>query len=53
MNKLWVNHQYNFDNIPNALLTLFVISTYDNWGVMLKIAQNSDSELIVFYFFLI
>jgi len=27
----WVNNDYNFDNILNALITLFVISTTEGW----------------------
>lgn len=27
----WVNHQYNFDNLFEALMALFVVSTKDGW----------------------
>ena len=47
MNRVWKNHPFNFDNIHNAILTLFVISTYDNWGVILNIAINSNKNLSV------
>jgi Ion transport protein len=29
---LWVNRVLNFDNMPNALVTLFVMSTTAGWG---------------------
>jgi len=40
--KLWVTNDLNFENIWNALLTLFVIATFDNWISLLHIARNSD-----------
>ena len=27
----WINQQYNFDNIFNALMALFVLSSKDGW----------------------
>eukprot|EP00794_Sanderia_malayensis_P008910 gene8910-9862_t len=27
----WVNYQYNFDDLPMALIALFVVSTKDGW----------------------
>ena len=29
---LWINRVYNFDNIMNALITLFVMATTAGWG---------------------
>ncbi|CAD8208793.1 unnamed protein product [Paramecium pentaurelia] len=43
-NKTWVNFKHNFDNITMAIPTLFTVSTFDGWGEMLQIAQNSDSR---------
>lgn len=28
----WIIYPYNFDNIANGLLTLFVIASLDGWG---------------------
>lgn len=39
---------YNFDNIYNAFITLFVISTYDGWNEIMSVAVNSDLEINVF-----
>ena len=27
----WINHKYNFDNLGNALMSLFVLSSKDGW----------------------
>lgn len=27
----WVNHRYNFDNLGQALMSLFVLSSKDGW----------------------
>lgn len=40
--RIWVINDFNFENIWNALLTLFVIATFDNWINILHIARNSD-----------
>jgi hypothetical protein len=29
---LWDSRVYNFDNIPNALVTLFAMATNSGWG---------------------
>lgn len=47
MNKKWMIFTYNFDNIYNAFITLFVISTYDGWNEIMSVAVNSDLEINV------
>ncbi|CAK82706.1 unnamed protein product (macronuclear) [Paramecium tetraurelia] len=42
-NRTWVNFKHNFDNITMAIPTLFTVSTFDGWGEMLQIAENSDN----------
>jgi hypothetical protein len=32
---LWVNRTFNFDNMPNALITLFTMSTTAGWSEMM------------------
>lgn len=27
----WINHRYNFDNLGQALMSLFVLSSKDGW----------------------
>ncbi|CAD8191236.1 unnamed protein product [Paramecium pentaurelia] len=39
--RQWINFKFNFDNITIALPTLFVISTFDGWGEILQVAENS------------
>ncbi|CAD8125822.1 unnamed protein product [Paramecium sonneborni] len=43
-NRTWVNFKHNFDNITMAIPTLFTVSTFDGWGEMLQIAQNSHNK---------
>lgn len=38
----WVRNDLNFDSIPDALISLFVIATFDNWIYILDLARNSD-----------
>ncbi len=42
MGKKWIVYPYNFDNIFNAMLTLFVLSTYDILPDTVNIAFNSN-----------
>lgn len=34
-NGTWINYKHNYDNITQALPTLFIISTFDGWGVIM------------------
>ena len=49
-NELWINYRYNFDNIFNAMITLFVVSTMDGWDEIMNIAANSDISKNVLFF---
>ena len=40
----WKIYDNNFDNIFNALLSLFVLSTFDNWYETMNVAVNSHNE---------
>lgn len=61
MGKEWKNFPYNFDNIINAMQTLFVVSSLEGWPDILKAALDANSEdegpiennntWAVFYFF--
>lgn len=37
----WIEYRHNFDNILEALPTLFLISTLDGWGEHFQICFNS------------
>ncbi|CAD8181015.1 unnamed protein product [Paramecium pentaurelia] len=39
--RQWINFKHNFDNITIALPTLFVVSTFDGWGEIMQVAENS------------
>ncbi|CAD8125783.1 unnamed protein product [Paramecium sonneborni] len=43
-NKTWINYKHNFDNITVAIPTLFVVSTFDGWGEILQVAENSQTD---------
>ena len=51
--KSWIIHQNNFEDIFNALLTLYIVSTYDHLGVIVNVAINSNDENIVYFIILI
>ncbi|KAG5282161.1 hypothetical protein AALO_G00052880 [Alosa alosa] len=40
----WINNDYNFDNIFNAMLALFTVSTLEGWPELLYKAIDSDKE---------
>jgi hypothetical protein len=29
--RQWSNAKFHFDNVPNALLTLFTVATFEGW----------------------
>ncbi|CAD8187071.1 unnamed protein product [Paramecium octaurelia] len=41
LGKEWRVYKHNFDNITTAMPTLFIISTFDGWGSILWVSQNS------------
>ncbi|MCI4380806.1 hypothetical protein PGIGA_G00244170 [Pangasianodon gigas] len=40
----WVNSDFNFDNVLNAMLTLYTVSTFEGWPELLYRAIDSDAE---------
>ena len=34
-NGTWITYKHNYDNITQALPTLFVVSSFDGWGSIL------------------
>ncbi|XP_076859962.1 calcium channel, voltage-dependent, L type, alpha 1S subunit, b [Brachyhypopomus gauderio] len=40
----WVNGDFNFDNVLNAMLALFTVSTLEGWPELLYKAVDSDAE---------
>jgi hypothetical protein len=31
MNRLWLKNDFNFDNVADAMVSLFVVSTFEGW----------------------
>ncbi|CAD8054707.1 unnamed protein product [Paramecium primaurelia] len=44
--RKWINYKHNFDNITIALPTLFVVSTFDGWGEIMQVAENSRQSIL-------
>ncbi|CAD8084110.1 unnamed protein product [Paramecium sonneborni] len=40
----WIIHLYNFDNLGNAMLTLYRITACDEWVYICQVCLNSRSE---------
>jgi hypothetical protein len=38
----WINYKHNYDNVVEAMSTLFIISTFDGWGYILQISWNAQ-----------
>ncbi|TNN10238.1 Voltage-dependent L-type calcium channel subunit alpha-1C isoform 1 [Schistosoma japonicum] len=42
--RVWLNNPLNFDNVPNAMLTLFAVSTFEGWPGLLYRSIDSYAE---------
>ncbi|CAF2035689.1 unnamed protein product [Rotaria magnacalcarata] len=40
----WSNSKFHFDNVPQALLTLFTVATFEGWPSLLHTAIDSKGE---------
>ncbi|CAF1094276.1 unnamed protein product [Rotaria sordida] len=40
----WSNERFHFDNVPQALLTLFTVATFEGWPGLLHTAIDSKGE---------
>lgn len=47
MGKSWKIHNTNFDNIFYALMTVFILSTQENWPTIMYMAVDSNTSDIV------
>lgn len=43
-NGTWITYKHNYDNITQALPTLFVVSSFDGWGAILQLSFNSQPQ---------
>lgn len=44
MNLDWKIFNTNFDNIFNSMITIFIISTQENWPFIMYTAMDSNME---------
>ncbi|CAF1600566.1 unnamed protein product [Adineta ricciae] len=42
--RVWTNAKFHFDNVPQALLTLFTVATFEGWPSLLHTAIDSKGE---------
>uniref|UniRef100_A0A1I8I3D7 Voltage-dependent L-type calcium channel subunit alpha n=1 Tax=Macrostomum lignano TaxID=282301 RepID=A0A1I8I3D7_9PLAT len=42
--RTWTNNDLNFDNVPNALLSLFAVATFEGWPKLLYRSIDSAGE---------
>ncbi|CAF2700482.1 unnamed protein product [Rotaria sp. Silwood2] len=42
--RKWENSKFHFDNVPQALLTLFTVATFEGWPTLLHTAIDSKAE---------
>uniref|UniRef100_A0AC35U5M9 Voltage-dependent L-type calcium channel subunit alpha n=1 Tax=Rhabditophanes sp. KR3021 TaxID=114890 RepID=A0AC35U5M9_9BILA len=44
MKRMWTRNDFNFDNVMDAMISLFVVSTFEGWPDLLYVAINSNEE---------
>ncbi|KAK0400397.1 hypothetical protein QR680_003475 [Steinernema hermaphroditum] len=44
MRRVWAKNDFNFDNVADAMVSLFVVSTFEGWPDLLYVAINSNEE---------
>ncbi|VDN01667.1 unnamed protein product [Thelazia callipaeda] len=44
MKREWIKNDFNFDNVGDAMISLFVVSTFEGWPDLLYVAINSNEE---------
>uniref|UniRef100_A0A8C7EMT2 Voltage-dependent L-type calcium channel subunit alpha n=1 Tax=Neovison vison TaxID=452646 RepID=A0A8C7EMT2_NEOVI len=42
--RLWVNSDFNFDNVLSAMMALFTVSTFEGWPALLYKAIDANAE---------
>ncbi|KAK2505902.1 hypothetical protein MC885_004645 [Smutsia gigantea] len=42
--RLWVNSDFNFDNVLSAMMALFTVSTFEGWPALLYKAIDAHTE---------
>uniref|UniRef100_A0A183BSL2 Voltage-dependent L-type calcium channel subunit alpha n=1 Tax=Globodera pallida TaxID=36090 RepID=A0A183BSL2_GLOPA len=44
MTRIWQRADFHFDNVMDAMISLFVVSTFEGWPDLLYVAINSNEE---------
>uniref|UniRef100_A0A914W0S6 Voltage-dependent L-type calcium channel subunit alpha n=1 Tax=Plectus sambesii TaxID=2011161 RepID=A0A914W0S6_9BILA len=44
MNRVWSKNDFNFDNVADAMVSLFVVSTFEGWPDLLYVSIDSNVE---------
>nr|CAD2160901.1 unnamed protein product [Meloidogyne enterolobii] len=44
MKRVWQRADFHFDNVMDAMISLFVVSTFEGWPDLLYVAINSNEE---------
>ncbi|XP_043933418.1 voltage-dependent L-type calcium channel subunit alpha-1D [Protopterus annectens] len=42
--RIWINSDFNFDNVLTAMMALFTVSTFEGWPALLYKAIDSNGE---------
>ncbi|GCB82060.1 hypothetical protein scyTo_0023053, partial [Scyliorhinus torazame] len=42
--RMWINSDFNFDNVLSAMMALFTVSTFEGWPQLLYKAIDSHTE---------
>uniref|UniRef100_A0A7E4W8C3 Voltage-dependent L-type calcium channel subunit alpha n=1 Tax=Panagrellus redivivus TaxID=6233 RepID=A0A7E4W8C3_PANRE len=42
--RMWTRNDFHFDNVMDAMISLFVVSTFEGWPDLLYVAINSNEE---------
>ncbi|XP_073994416.1 ca[2+]-channel protein alpha[[1]] subunit D isoform X2 [Rhodnius prolixus] len=42
--RVWIKNRFHFDNVAEAMLTLFTVSTFEGWPGLLYVSIDSNEE---------
>uniref|UniRef100_A0A3B3S520 Ion transport domain-containing protein n=1 Tax=Paramormyrops kingsleyae TaxID=1676925 RepID=A0A3B3S520_9TELE len=42
--RVWYNNEFNFDNVPQGMMALFTVSTFEGWPDLLYKAIDANAE---------
>ncbi|XP_054859253.1 voltage-dependent L-type calcium channel subunit alpha-1F [Eublepharis macularius] len=42
--RIWLNSDFNFDNVPSGMMALFTVSTFEGWPSLLYKAIDANEE---------